>query len=110
MGLAGKILPVFCIIENIYTTFNLILSILMWSKHKGFTFCFAFSVYAHPLKDRPDLIPIERKKRMEDKLNTSLFSVLSVRLREGFTLRNIILLRGKLKSYSEKALYSLLLQ
>lgn len=50
-----------------------------------------YSVYAHPLKDRPDLIPIERKKQMDVKLSTSLFSVLSVRLREGFTLRNVIL-------------------
>ncbi|XP_062615666.1 KICSTOR complex protein SZT2-like, partial [Saccostrea cucullata] len=66
--------------------------------------CSYINVYAHPLKDYPDLIPIERKRQMDVKLNTSLSSVLSIRLREGFTLRNIIFLRGETQIKVELAL------
>lgn len=71
--------------------------------HERSNICSYINVYAHPLKDRPDLIPIERKKQMDVKLSTSLFSVLSVRLREGFTLRNVIL-RGETQIKVELAL------
>ena len=68
----------------------------------------SYSAYGHPTLDifsrllshpihgkLASVMPNIRKLNTENKLQTSLFSVLSVRLREGYTIREIAITKGK---------------
>ncbi|XP_052100492.1 KICSTOR complex protein SZT2-like isoform X3 [Mytilus californianus] len=53
-------------------------------------------ILAHPIKVGPSSVvnPIIRKKHKDMKLNTTLNSVLSVRLREGYTIKDVSITKG----------------
>ena len=55
----------------------------------------SFRLMFHPIHGRlAGVMHNMRKLNTENKLHTSLFSVLSVRLREGYTIRDISLTKG----------------
>lgn len=55
-----------------------------------------FRLLSHPIHGKlASVMPNLRKRHSEADLNTSLFSVLSVRLREGYTIRDIAITKGK---------------
>ncbi|KAL3869893.1 hypothetical protein ACJMK2_042520, partial [Sinanodonta woodiana] len=51
---------------------------------------------SHPIKGKvASVLPTIRKKHTENKLNASLFSILSTRLREGYTIKDVSITKGE---------------
>ncbi|XP_021342251.1 protein SZT2-like isoform X1 [Mizuhopecten yessoensis] len=52
-------------------------------------------ILSHPIKDKNSVVlPTVRQKHMDAKLSANILSVLSVRLREGYTIKDVYLTKG----------------
>ncbi|XP_067679134.1 KICSTOR complex protein SZT2-like [Haliotis asinina] len=51
-------------------------------------------LYAHPLEGRSAMADILRKKHLEKNVMANIASVLSVRLREGYTIKDVAIMKG----------------